>query len=130
MRKLVLLVVAPFLMATQCDDDFDNSGFVTTYFIQNDSGTDLYLLKDDEQFMEIPDQAAAEIGSELNNITEAIPPSRSGTFVQVRLYRMENDNFILAYQQNPVSDTDWTFSEPNQNTFEYSLIITADLIAP
>ena len=129
-KVLFLLLVAPLLMATQCDDDFVNSGFVTTYFIQNGSGGDLLLLSDSGNFIEIPDQAVTEIGSELNATTEAIVPSASNSFNQIRIYRLENENFILVYQQNPIQDDLWSLAEPDQNVFEYTLNITADLITP
>ena len=37
---------------------------------------------------------------------------------------MENDNFILVYEQNPIDDDLWVYSEPSENRFEYRLIIT------
>jgi len=45
-RIALILLLAPFLLATQCEDD-ENSGFETTYIIENDTGIDLYLLRAD-----------------------------------------------------------------------------------
>jgi hypothetical protein len=129
-KVLFLLLAAPLLMATQCDDDLDNSGFVTTYIIQNEAGTDLYFLSDSGNFTIIPDQTLLDIGSELNSDTQAIQPSQNLSFSQIRLYRMENQDFIQVYEQNPLDDALWEFDEAIQNSFEYTLRITADLISP
>ncbi|WP_445383076.1 hypothetical protein [Robiginitalea sp. IMCC43444] len=131
MKKVFyLLLVAPLLMAMQCDDDYDNSGFVTTYLIQNEAGTDLYFLSDSGNFTLIPDQSQLDIGSELNPETQAIPPSQNPSISQIRLYQMENQDFILVYEQNPLDDGLWEFDEPSQNRFEYTLRITEEELLP
>lgn len=128
MKKLILFLLAPFLMATQCDDDFDNSGFETSYLLENNSGTTLYFLNEQDQFSEITSQSTISIGSTLNPETEAIAPSESFIFSAIRLFRSENGSFLLVYEQRPISDELWMLREPSVNRYEYSLRITDDLI--
>ncbi|MCE2613108.1 hypothetical protein LVD13_09010 [Flavobacteriaceae bacterium D16] len=123
MKKIFLILLFPFLVAFQCDDDVD-SGFETTYFVQNDSSTDLFLLNESGQFIEINSQTDIAVGSDLNSVTEPIPPTESFLFNSIKLYRSENDNFILAYSQEPLEDGLWSLTEPVTNRFEYTLLIT------
>jgi hypothetical protein len=123
MKKIFLILLFPFLVAFQCDDDVD-SGFETIYIIQNDSGTDLYLLDSQERFIELPSQADLSVGSALKNEASPILPSESFIFNDVKLYRSENNNFILAYSQEPLEDGLWSLTEPVMNRFEYTLVIT------
>ena len=127
MKKIFLILLFPFLVAFQCDDDVD-SGFETTYLVQNDSSTNLFLLNESGQFIEINSQTDIAVGSDLNSVTEPIPPAESFLFNSIKLYRSENENFILAYSQEPLEDGLWSLTEPVMNRFEYTLVITdADL---
>ncbi|WP_350286015.1 hypothetical protein [uncultured Croceitalea sp.] len=128
MRRLLALLLAPLLMATQCEDDFDNSGFETSYIIQNDSNTVLFLLNREESFIEIQRRSELSFGSDLNSETNPIAPSESLVFDEIKLYKKENENFIFVYGQSPLEDTTWMLDEPVMNRYEYRLVITDVLI--
>ena len=128
MKRLLVLLFAPLLMATQCEDDFDNSGFETSYIIQNDSNTVLFLLNGEETFIEIQRQSELNFGSDLNSETNPIAPSESLVFDEIKLYKKENENFIFVYGQSPVEDATWMLDEPVTNRYEYRLVITDTLI--
>ena len=115
-------------MATTCADDFDNSGFETTYFIKNDSSTDLFILSDGDRLIAVGAQSTLSIGSDLSAATEPIVPSESSIFSEIKLYKMENEDFILVYGQNPINDSLWEFDEPTVNRYEFTLLITAGII--
>ncbi|MGA9270624.1 MAG: hypothetical protein WBV45_08385 [Lutimonas sp.] len=121
-RIALILLLAPFLLATQCEDD-ENSGFETTYIIENDTGTDLYLLRADNRFLQIKDQSSESIGSELNSITEPVPPEEAQVIGGIQLFERVNADFILKYRQDPLENEVWTLTEPSVNRFEYKLFI-------
>lgn len=85
MKKLFLVLVAPLLVSIQCEDDFNNSGFETSYLIQNNSNIDLFLLYETNSFVEIETQSTIAIGSDLNSTTNPIIPSESFVFSSVKL---------------------------------------------
>ena len=123
MKRIFLFLVLPFLFAFQCEDDVD-SGFETNYIIQNDSNTDLFLLTESDSFVEISSQANISIAIDLNSVTEPILPTESFLFNSIKIYRSENENFILSYSQEPLDDEVWQLTEPMTNRFEYTLVIT------
>lgn len=126
MKKIYLIFLLPFLVATQCEEE--NTGFETNYLIQNNSSIDLLLLTEGDRFLEIESQSTVSIGSALNSETSPIPPSESIVFSNVKLYATDNYNFILVFIQDPVNDELWIFSEPLMNRYEYTLLITDDMI--
>jgi len=126
MKKIYLLLLLPFLVATQCEEE--NTGFETNYLVQNNSGIDLLLLTEDDRFLELASQSTISVGSVLNSATSPILPSESFLFSYIKLYSSDNDNFILVYKQDPINDDLWGFSEPVMNRFEYKLLITDELI--
>ncbi|MBT8349966.1 MAG: hypothetical protein KJO26_01855 [Deltaproteobacteria bacterium] len=126
MKKIYLILLLPFLVATQCEDDY--TGFETNYLVQNNSSIDLFLLTEEGRLVEIESQSTLSIGSTLNSITSPILPSESFVFSNIKLYATDNDNFILIYIQDPIDDDLWIFSEPTMNRFEYKLLITNDVI--
>jgi hypothetical protein len=122
-RIAIILFLAPFLLATQCDDD-ENSGFETTYILENSTSVDLYLLRPENRFLIIPSQSSESIGSELNSITEPIPPEDALVIQSIQLFERINGDFILRYEQNPLENDTWIFAETSINRFEYKLFIT------
>lgn len=123
MKKIaIILLLAPFLLATQCDDD-ENSGFETTYIIENSTDVDLYLLRRENRFLIIPGQSSESIGSELNSITEPIPPEEAQVIQSIQLFERVNEDFILVYEQDPLDNETWSFMETSINRFEYTLVI-------
>jgi hypothetical protein len=128
MKKLFLLVLFPFLMSFQCEDDFENSGFETSYKIQNNSNMDLFYIDEYNQISQIAKQSSSIIGFTLNNETIPVMPTASLRFEAIKLYSLENEDYILRYQQTPVDDNLWVLTEPFENVFEYTLIITDQLL--
>lgn len=128
MKKLFLLVLFPFLMSFQCEDDFENSGFETSYKIQNNSNMDLFYIDEYNQISQITKQSSSIIGFTLNNETIPVMPTASLRFEAIKLYSLENEDYILRYQQTPVNDNLWVLTEPLENVFEYTLIITDQLL--
>ncbi|WP_299123597.1 hypothetical protein [uncultured Winogradskyella sp.] len=127
-KRLYILLLLPLIVATQCDDDDLSSGFETEYIIQNDTSLDLILFTEGGGQLPVASQSDLSVASDLNQTTDPISPSESFIFSNIKLYKMENDNFILAYQQNPIDDNLWVLSEPSENRFQYKLIITDALI--
>ena len=128
MKKVFLLMLFPFLMSFQCEDDFENAGFETSYKIQNNSNVDLFYIDESNQISQIAKQSSSIIGSTLNNETIAVMPTASLLFEAIKLYASENGDYVLRYQQTPVDDELWVLSEPLENVFEYTLIITDQLL--
>ncbi|MBO0329934.1 hypothetical protein [[Muricauda] lutisoli] len=128
MKKVFLLLLFPFFMSFQCEDDFVDSGFETSYSIENSTDTDLFLIDDSNQITEIAKRSSITIGSTLNTETISVMPSESLLFQSIKIYTSENDDFFLRYEQNPIDDESWILSEPMENAFEYTLIITDQLL--
>ena len=123
-KRRYLLFLLPLIVATQCEEDELSSGFQTEYIIQNDSNTNLILFREGFEQVVIENASNYQLGSELNQTTNEIAPSESFVFNSVKLYIEENENFILIYNQDPIDDSLWEFSEPSENRFTYRLTIT------
>jgi len=123
-KRRYLLFLLPLIVATQCEEDELSSGFQTEYIIQNDSNTNLILFREGFEQVVIESTSNYQLGSELNQTTNEIAPSESLVFNSVKLYIEENENFILIYNQDPIDDSLWEFSEPSENRFTYRLTIT------
>jgi len=128
LKRIHLLLLLPFIVATQCENDDFNSGFETEYVIENDLDSDLILLSANDPQIAISSKAGYSLSSVLNQTTESILPSESFSFSHVKLYKKENDDFILVYNQDPIDDSLWIYSETSENKYEYRLIITEELI--
>lgn len=125
-RKSLLFLLLPFLLAFQCEEE--NTGFETQYLVQNDSGSDLFLIKPENLIIEIGSQSTITVGSTLNSETSPILPTESFVINIIKLYKMDSADLILVYSQDPLNDDLWVFDEPSVNRFEYKLIITDALI--
>lgn len=125
-RKSLLFLLLPFLLAFQCEEE--NTGFETQYLVQNDSGSDLFLIKPENLIIEIGSQSTITVGSTLNSETSPILPTESSVINSIKLYKMDSADLILVYSQDPLNDDLWVFDEPSVNRFEYKLIITDALI--
>lgn len=79
-------------------------------------------------FFNIPSQSSHILASDLNQETEAILPSNTFQFTDIKLYELIDGNYILRYEQNPINDSLWNLIEPSENRFNYTLIITDDLL--
>lgn len=121
MKKSYLLFIIPFLFAFQCEEEELTAGFESSYIIENNTSTTLYLLDVENRFREILPQSERAVNSVLNAETEPIPPAER--LNSIRLYIMDGNDFIQVYTQDPVDDLLWDFSEPVQNRFEYRLDI-------
>jgi hypothetical protein len=127
-RLIKAFLIVPFLMAFQCEDDIIDSGFETTYIIQNETDIDLFLLTEQDVFFQIASQSSRPVNSELNSETRPIEPSKSLNFSRIKLYKLEGNDYILVYEQTPIDDNLWVFNELEMNKFEYILVITDQLI--
>jgi len=97
-KKIVLLLFIPFMLAMQCEDDTLNSGFETEYIIHNDSSTDLIFFTELDTQIPIESKTSYSFASDLNQTTDAIKPSDSFVFTQVKLFKEEDGSFILVYE--------------------------------
>lgn len=127
-EKTLLLLLLPLIVATTCEDDDLNSGFETEYIIQNNSSINLILITELDTQITIESKTSYNFNSALNQTTDSISPSESFIFSNIKLYKAENGNFILVYDQDPIDDGLWIFSEPSENRYQYDLVITDDLI--
>ncbi|MFK7833530.1 MAG: hypothetical protein AB8B52_09655 [Winogradskyella sp.] len=127
-KKLYLILLLPLIVATTCEDDDINSGFETEYFIQNDSSIDLVLFTEGGGQLPVPSEGELRVSGDLNQDAEPISPSESFIFSNIKLYKMDNEDFVLAYEQSPLDDALWIFSETSENRFAYRLIITDALL--
>lgn len=127
MKKFLILLIAPLLMATQCDDD--NDPLVSTeYYIQNDSSIDLTYLTDDATEVLIESNTTQFIAINTDN-TSSIAPSENITFNNVTLYKPDTSgNLVIAYQQEPINDSLWELNEISDFDYIYTVIITDDLV--
>lgn len=125
MKKLLLvLLLGPLLMATQCEDD-DEVFLINEYYIQNNTSVELVFLSLDENQIPIPVNSR-EI---LDGATENLLPSNNPDITDIKLYTTNANNSItLVYEQNPINDDLWVFSENSNGDVSYTLTITdADL---
>ena len=133
MKKRFLLLLAPLLMAIQCEED---PYFGSEYGIQNNSSYDLIIIFEEAGEVLIESQSYQYV-SKSSNSNSFIPPSEASYFRNnvIRLYREDSDgNLFLTYEQNPILDNLWT-PEPDPYTpisgpgyYYYKLIITDDLL--
>lgn len=123
MKKKLLLLFVPLLLAFQCDEE-ELTGFETNYILQNDTSIDLFYLSENDNFIAVENQSRFSIGSSLNPVTSPISPTDSGLFSTIKLYALNVADYILVFSQDPIDDASWTFSEPETSRFEYRLIIT------
>ncbi len=129
MKKLLILcVIAPLLMATQCEDDFNTDGSETSFVIQNDSGIALSFPVENGDFITIENQSNFVVSSEFRDDSTALLPSDSPAFDEIVLFQLQDGEAVQVYQQNPIDNALWVLSEPFERNFEYRLTITPDLI--
>ncbi len=128
MKKVFLILLLPLIVATTCEDDDLSSGFETEYIIENNSSIDLILLQEGNFQITIDSGASLTLATDLNQETNPISPNESFTFNSIKFYKKDNDNFILAYKQDPIDDSLWAFNEPVTNRYSYTLTLTDDLL--
>jgi hypothetical protein len=134
MKKIILILFAPLLMALQCEEDpiYEN-----IYKIQNNSSYDLIFITEEE---EVIIESSAEYNSEYNIVQVSdsyslIPPSENIVFNEITLYRDDsNGNRFVTYEQKPILDEFWTLDlsagygieDPNYNI--WVLLITDEIL--
>lgn len=123
MKKKFLLLLVPFLLAFQCDEE-ELSGFETNYLLQNDTSSDLFYLSENDNFIAVESQSRFSFGSSLNPVASPITPADSELFSAIKLYVLTGTDYVLVYSQDPVDDEAWGMTEPETNRFEYRLTIT------
>lgn len=109
--------IVPFIWATTYEEDAETTGFEFEYFVQNDSGSDLFLLDEDNVLVEIGKRATKSIGSALNPETSSISPSASLVINAIRLYAKESNDFVVVYTPETVNEDLWIFYKPNVNRY-------------
>lgn len=122
------IVLLPFLFAFQCDEEAMIPDFATNYVIKNDSGIDLMLLYESNYFVEIGTQTEITFATDFNSTANPVVPSTTASFNGIKLYKKNNDNFILSYVQDPIDDDLWIFREPFADRYEFRLTITDDML--
>ncbi|MEO2051073.1 MAG: hypothetical protein ABGX00_04875 [Allomuricauda sp.] len=123
MKKKFLLLLVPFLLAFQCDEE-ELSGFETNYLLQNETSNDLFYLSENDNFIAVESQSRFSFGSSLNPVASPITPTDSELFSAIKLYVLTGTDYVLVYSQDPVDDAVWGLTEPETNRFEYRLTIT------
>ena len=127
MRKLlIILFLAPLLMATQCESD--EIVVSTVYIIQNNSNTNLIFITQEAGETVIASQSS-HIFNFGPNASTVVSPAENSNINSIQLFKLDsNQNQVLAYEQNPILDELWSLNELSSLEYEYSLIITDDLI--
>ncbi len=123
MKKKFLLLLVPFLLAFQCDEE-ELSGFETNYLLQNDTSSDLFYLSENDNFIAVESQSRFSFGSSLNPVASPISPADSELFSAIKLYVLTGADYVLVYSQEPIGDEAWGLTELETNRFEYRLTIT------
>ena len=125
MKKLVLLLFVPLLMATQCEDD---EALVpsTDFLIRNNSSFDLIYITDDAGQLTIESETSLFIAV-WDDPAGAVNPSDTPAFDSIELFSTDDDgNLVSVYDQDPINDELWALNEPAPDSFEYILFITDD----
>ena len=127
MKKFLILLFAPLLMATQCDED-NNLMYATEFFIQNNSSIDLTYLTQDATELIIESNSSEFIAINTHTSTMVLP-SENNAFNDITLYKPDSNGVLVTtYEQNPINDALWELSNPSPLDFEYTIIITDNLI--
>lgn len=128
MKKLLILVFAPLLMATQCNEDMDPI-FATEFYIQNNASVDILYLTQDAQEVLIKPNSRKSIAFDTNTTESSILPSENSIFNSVTLFKSDgNGTMINAYEQDPINNELWVLHDSGSLDFEYTLYITNYLI--
>ncbi len=127
-KLLVLCFIAPLLMATQCEDDFNTDGSETSFVIQNDSGITLSFPLENGNFIAIENGSVFVVSSEFRDDSTPLLPSESPAFEEITLFQEQDGEAVQVYEQNPIDNALWVLDEPFERNFEYRLTITPDLI--
>lgn len=127
MKKILLLLLAPLLMATQCDDD--NDAVVSTeYFIENNASTDLTYINFNNELITIASNTTVNIGLAIDNDT-TIPPSGNTDLPNIVLFASnEQGEQVQVYAQDPIDDSLWIQQTESASLTFYNLVITDDLL--
>lgn len=125
-KLLVILFLSPLLVATTCESE--DIVVSTVYLIQNDSSTDLIFITEEASETVIASQSRHMFNSG-PNASVVVSPAENNNINIIQLFKLDaNQNQILVYEQNPILDELWSLNELSSEEFEYSLIITDDLI--
>lgn len=119
--------MAPLLMATQCDED-DEILFQTEFVIQNDSNTDLTITVDPDIELALERQSGLPVWIAFD-ARAAITPTENTNITEIKLYKKDDEgNEVLAYDQDPIVNNLWVFTEDTPGDYKYTLVITDDLL--
>ncbi|WGK64257.1 hypothetical protein [Croceiramulus getboli] len=126
MKKIWFILIAPFLLATQCESDEDPV-FRTEYYVQNDSTIDLLWITDEDREFLI-EAGARQFLSVASDSEAFISPSQSRGLTSLVLYSSTGSDNEVVYSQEDIQDELWTFSSSTTCDAEYVLFITNELL--
>ncbi|MBL7474084.1 hypothetical protein [Robertkochia sediminum] len=123
-KKTAFLILLPFLFAFQCEEEVENIDFASDYIIQNNSGTPIFLIRDNNNIEEIPAGDILYVSTDFNSVEGPVSPAETESINFIRLYIDNGGDLILFYEQEPLNNEAWVFSDIGNMRYEYRLIIT------
>jgi hypothetical protein len=119
------ILMTKYYNGTQGEKD---PSFRTDYIIQNNSSIDIILTVDGgvQRLIERQSKELVGITTHCGNV---VIPSENIAFTNISIHKGDNENnLILIYEQEPIIDDLWNYIEKSIYDFEYTLIITDELI--
>ena len=124
-KKILLILVAFTLMASQCDED--ETLLQTNFIVQNDTSIDLIFITEagDEVIIESGDSLAPS-----SAVDETfIAPADHSPFTSLTLFKTDtNGDWVQTYEQNPITKAPWVFNEQSPLDANYTLVLTDSII--
>ncbi len=115
------------------DDRIIEGGCVGEYYLENESSYDLFVLsaipESRGDTIAIPKLYSKRFGRIAGFNTRGEPWYE---LYQMRILRKDSGNFIVAYEQTPLSDTLWDVKQQNIDDkyclFHYTLVVTNEML--
>ena len=119
------ILMTKYYNGTQGERD---PSFRTDYFIQNNSSIDI-ILTIDRRGQRLIERHSKELVGISTHCGSVVIPSENVAFKNIRINKGDaQNNLIMIYEQEPILDSLWTFSEESIYDFKYTLIITDELL--
>jgi hypothetical protein len=119
------ILMTKYYNGTQGEKD---PSFRTDYFIQNNSSIDI-ILTIDRRGQRLIERQSKELVGISAHCGSVVIPSENTAFKNIRINKGDaQNNLIMIYEQEPILDSLWTFSEESIYDFKYTLIITDELL--
>lgn len=127
MKKILILLMAPLLLAMQCDDDTDDI-VGTEYFIENNSSVDLRYFNFNNDEITIASNTSVNIGLAIDE-DDVIPPSGNTDIPNIILFAINDiGEQVQVYTQDPIDDSLWQIQTESDVFTFYELVITDELL--